>query len=110
MKTQLKKGVLEMCVLSLLQLRDHYAYEIVSNLSSSIGISEGTIYPLMRRLRKEEYVSTYLMESESGPPRKYYRLEREGLTRLIEMKDEWLDFSSQINSLINNKMGRVENE
>ncbi len=100
MKTQLKKGVLEMCVLSLLRKKDHYAYEIVQTLSKTVEISEGTIYPLMRRLRKEKLVETYLIESESGPPRKYYKLEEEGHRVLANMVTEWISFSKEVNELL----------
>lgn len=100
MKTQLKKGVLEMCVLSLIAKRDHYAYEIVQTLEESIEISEGTIYPLMRRLQIEKYVSTYLVESDSGPSRKYYKIEDLGLIELETMKNEWRNFYLDVNHLL----------
>ena len=73
MNIQFKKGVLELCVLSLLTKRDFYGYELVEYISKYINISEGTIYPLLRRFRTEGYVSTYLQESQEGPPRKYYK-------------------------------------
>lgn len=78
MKTQLKKGTLDMCVLAVLARGDSYAYELVSTLSETMEISEGTIYPLMRRLQAEAWVSTYFVESSSGPPRKYYSLTAAG--------------------------------
>jgi PadR family transcriptional regulator PadR len=71
---QLKKGVLELCVLALLSQHDSYAYEIAARLADSIGMGEGTIYPLMRRLQNDGLVETYLVESSAGPSRKYYRL------------------------------------
>lgn len=100
MKTQLKKGVLEMCVLSLIAKRDHYAYEIVQNLEKTVEISEGTIYPLMRRLQAEKYVSTYLVESLTGPPRKYYKIEEKGIIELGLMKVEWKNFYLEVNNLL----------
>ena len=75
---QLKKGALELCVLALLSQHDSYAYEIASQLSESIGMGEGTIYPLMRRLQIDRLVETYLVESPAGPSRKYYRLTEAG--------------------------------
>ena len=75
---QLKKGVLGLCVLALLARRDSYAYEIASRLSDAIGMGEGTIYPLMRRMQTDGLVETYLVESSSGPSRKYYRLTAAG--------------------------------
>ena len=73
---QLKKGVLELCVLELLSQEDGYAYDIASRLAEAIGMGEGTVYPLMRRLHTEGLVETYLVESTSGPSRKYYRITR----------------------------------
>ena len=75
---QLKKGVLGLCVLAVLSRGDSYAYEIASRLSQAIGMGEGTIYPLMRRMQSEGLVETYLVESSAGPSRKYYRLTQAG--------------------------------
>ena len=72
MKTQLKKGVIELLVLALLTQKDQYGYEIVETISRYIEMSEGSIYPLLKRLQKEEFVDTYWKESTSGPPRKYF--------------------------------------
>jgi len=71
---QLKKGALELCVLALLARRESYAYEIASTLAAAVDMGEGTIYPLMRRMQNDGLVDTRLAESNSGPPRKYYRL------------------------------------
>ncbi|MFC4158169.1 PadR family transcriptional regulator [Chitinimonas lacunae] len=100
MKTQLKKGVLEMCVLALLSRHDSYAYEIVSSLADGVEMSEGTIYPLMRRLQNDGLVSTYLVESDSGPPRKYYRLDDKGRETLAQMKQEWASFLDEVNKIL----------
>jgi len=79
---QLKKGALELCVLALLAHRESYAYEIASTLADRVGMGEGTIYPLMRRMQSDGLVATYLVESPSGPSRKYYRLTDAGRTAL----------------------------
>ncbi|MGR5970444.1 PadR family transcriptional regulator [Bacillus paranthracis] len=63
MNVQFKKGVLELCVLVLLDKQDRYGYELVRSISNRIEISEGSVYPLLRRLTKEEYFTTYLQES-----------------------------------------------
>lgn len=86
---QLKKGALELCVLALLHQHDSYAYEIASRLADAIGMGEGTIYPLMRRLQSDGLVETYLVESQAGPPRKYYRLTRTGKAQLAALDDYW---------------------
>lgn len=74
MNIQFKKGVLEMCVLVMLESGDRYGYDIANELSQSIAISNGTVYPILRRLKQEEYVSSYLVESPGGAPRKYYAI------------------------------------
>ena len=98
--TQFKKGALEMCVLAALSKKDYYGYELVNEISKTISISEGTIYPLMRRLRADEYVETYIQESTDGPPRKYYRLTQIGKKAADEMTSEWLTFNENINKLL----------
>ena len=97
---QLKKGALELCVLALLHQRDNYAYEIASALADAIGMGEGTIYPLMRRLQAERLVETYLEESPSGPPRKYYRLTDAGKQSFTSQKDAWTSFSGAVNQIV----------
>ena len=67
LQIQLKKGVLEMCVLALLSKGDNYAYDIASHMAEAVGMGEGTVYPLMRRMQNDGLVSTYLVESASGP-------------------------------------------
>lgn len=100
MKTQLRKGTLEMCVLAVLAERDSYVYEMVSRLAQSMEISEGTIYPLMRRLQADQWVSTYLAESSSGPARKYYTLTDAGRAELATMRAEWMSFVDEINHVL----------
>lgn len=100
MNTQFKKGVLEICVLALLDKQDRYGYEIVQKISNQIEISEGSVYPLLRRLAKENYFTTYLQESTEGPPRKYYQLTDLGRTYLNELIQEWDDFTKGVNELI----------
>lgn len=100
MKTQLKKGTLDMCVLAVLARGDSYAYELVSTLSETMEISEGTIYPLMRRLQAEAWVSTYFVESSSGPPRKYYSLTAAGRNSLVGMEQEWRSFVNEVNGVL----------
>ena len=100
MNVQFKKGVLELCVLVLLNKKDRYGYELVQLISKQIEISEGSVYPLLRKLAKEEYFITYLQESSEGPPRKYYRLTEKGRSYLYTLVNEWQEFSSGVNQLI----------
>jgi PadR family transcriptional regulator PadR len=97
---QLKKGVLGMCVLALLAHGDSYAYEIASRLSQAVGMGEGTIYPLMRRMQSDGLVATYLEESPSGPPRKYYRLTDAGHANLSAQLAEWRSFTVSVDEII----------
>ena len=97
---QLKKGVLGLCVLALLARGDSYAYEIAARLSHAVGMGEGTIYPLMRRMQSDGLVATYLEESPSGPPRKYYRLTEAGHASFAAQLGEWRSFSRAVESLI----------
>jgi PadR family transcriptional regulator PadR len=101
---QFKKGVLELCVLSLLTRRDYYGYELVECISKYINISEGTIYPLLSRFRKENYVTTYLKESQEGPPRKYYRITEKGKETYEELIREWEAFTIGVNKIIRGEL------
>jgi len=100
LNVQFKKGVLELCVLVLLDKQDRYGYELVQKISDQIEISEGSVYPLLRRLTKEEYFSTYLQESTEGPPRKYYKLTEKGREYLQTLLSEWQQFRDGVDTLI----------
>ena len=100
MNVQYKKGVLELCVLSILAKRDCYGYDVSDVISKSIDISESTIYPILRKLKDEGLVTTYIKEESGGPPRKYYRLSSSGTREFANAKAEWLDFAKQINKFL----------
>ena len=89
MDTQIKKGLLDLCVLSFLIDKDMYGYEIVQSISKSIEVSEGTIYPILRRLSKEGYFETYIVESNEGPARKYYRITALGIEFYKKQLNSW---------------------
>ena len=97
---QLRKGVLDMCVLAMLARRDGYAYDIASRLAEDIGMGEGTIYPLMRRLQSDGLVETYLVESPAGPPRKYYRLSAAGKQSFETQQTAWKSFSGAVETIL----------
>lgn len=99
MNTQFKKGVLSYCVLLILRDNDCYGYELVSKCSAYIDISEGTIYPLLKRLRQDKYVDTYLQESRDGPPRKYYQISKLGIKHLNKLRHEWQFLKDGIDNL-----------
>lgn len=101
MNTQFRKGVLEICVLTLISKKDMYGYEIVQNISNVIEVNEGTIYPILRRLTKEGYFETYILESNEGPARKYYKITAEGMANLNKLTKEWKEFVKAVNTLLN---------
>ena len=100
---QFKKGVLELCVLSLLEKKEQYGYNLVKQIRTKIPISEGTVYPLLRRLKKEGYLSTYLVKSEKGPPRKYYKISKFGNNYFDELIKEWNLLVTGVEKIINQK-------
>jgi PadR family transcriptional regulator, regulatory protein PadR len=100
--SQLRRGALEFCVLALLRDAERYGFELVRSLSAVDGLvtSEGTIYPLLTRLRKEQLVTTFWRESDSGPPRRYYRLTESGAAALASFSDEWARFRDGVDALL----------
>src|SRR3978361_1339463 len=100
LQIQLKKGVLEMCVLALLSKGDNYAYDISSRMAETVGMGEGTIYPLMRRMQNNGRVSTCLLESSSGPSLKYYKLTRSGATALKAQCADWVAFETAVRKIL----------
>lgn len=100
MNTQFKKGALELCVLSQLVQGDKYGYELTERISAEMSIAGGTLYPILRRLKEETYVTTYLVESESGPARKYYRLTEKGKEYQASVRREWNEFIRAVSRLI----------
>jgi PadR family transcriptional regulator PadR len=93
--SQLRRGVLEYCVMAALRDGERYGYELVSSLGEILS-SEGTIYPLLSRLRKDGWVKTSWQESASGPPRRYYSLTNSGRAALELFKAEWVRFRDAV--------------
>ena len=89
--TQLRKGVLELCILNSLSGSRRYGYEIVRTLSEieSLVVREGTIYPILNRFKREALVHTTIEESPDGPARKYYELTDKGRRQLSWMNEHW---------------------
>lgn len=94
--TQLRKGMLELCVLNAIKGTTLYGYDIVRKLRDIKGlvISEGTIYPILSRLKREGFVRTTIKESTEGPARKYYELTSKGEKILSQMNDYWTDIKT----------------
>lgn len=100
MNVQFKKGALELLVLSIINQEDQYGYSLIQIITNKIIISEGTIYPLLRRLVKENYLESYYKPSKEGPSRKYYSITVKGNKRLHELIKEWKSFTEAINSFM----------
>ncbi|MCQ2516430.1 MAG: PadR family transcriptional regulator [Saccharofermentans sp.] len=100
MNNQFKKGVLDLCVLTILSKGDSYGYDVADTLSQKIQLSDGTVYPILRKLASDGYVSTYLKESQNGPPRKYYHLTDEGKKLLVEEKNDWDTFTKAVKEIL----------
>lgn len=100
--SQLRRGVLEFCVLALLREGERYGFDIVRALSEADGLvtTEGTLYPLLGRLRKEGVVETTWRESPSGPPRRYYRMTPAGVALLGAFTAEWARFRDSVDALL----------
>ena len=100
MTGQYKKGVFELCVLALLKKQDRYGYDVSEFLSKKMDISDGTVYPILRKLKAEGLVTIYLSEESGGPPRKYYKLTELGIKEYTAAKKEWLAFVNTVMELL----------
>lgn len=99
--TQLRKGLLELAILNSLDKGPLYGYDIVRQLGAVDGlvITEGTVYPILSRLKNERYLETYIEESPEGPARKYYRLTASGRDELKRMNEHWHRLHAAIGTL-----------
>ena len=98
--TQFKKGVLELLILVMVEKKDMYGYELVEKVSKVVDVSEGTIYPILKRLTNEGYFEAYTKESTEGPIRKYYHITSSGLEVMQKELIEWSKFSKSVNDFI----------
>ncbi len=96
-KAQMRKGILEMCVLSILNQKEAYPSDIIKKLKESkLIVVEGTLYPLLNRLKNSELLSYKWKESKSGPPRKYYLITDQGKTFLTELIQTWEELNHAV--------------
>lgn len=98
--TQFKKGVLELIVLLAVKERDMYGYELIEEVSKVVDVNDGTVYPILKRLTNDKYFDTYLVESNEGPSRKYYKITEIGLKQLDDLLKNWELFSKSVNKFI----------
>ena len=100
LRSQMKKGLLEYCILLILQYEPMYATEILECLKvAQLVVVEGTLYPLLSRLKNVGVLDYYWQESPAGPPRKYFKITPEGELLLQELEKEWGAMQSTIQSL-----------
>ncbi len=100
--TQMRKGAIEYCLLALLAGRPRYGYELVQSLSQVEGmlVSEGTVYPILGRQKREGLVASEWRESPAGPPRKYYHLTPAGEAALAEFRAQWRRFAQAVETVL----------
>jgi PadR family transcriptional regulator, regulatory protein PadR len=100
--TQLLKGVLDMCLLSVIAEEPSYGYEMVRKLTDRglTLVSEGAIYPVLSRLQRNGLIAGYLVESAEGPARKYYRIEAKGEAALTDWVGAWHDLTKGVNNVL----------
>ena len=102
-KSQMRKGILEYCILLLLKKEQAYTSDIIQKLQEAkLIVVEGTLYPLLTRLKNSELLSYQWIESTQGPPRKYYQLTEKGEVFLKELENSWRDLTETINHIQNN--------
>jgi PadR family transcriptional regulator PadR len=100
-KAQMRKGVLELCILSILSQKDAYPTEIIEKLKvTKLVVVEGTLYPLLTRLKNSDLLTYRWEESNSGPPRKYYMLTDKGKEHLKDLQLSWLELVETVNQTI----------
>ncbi|HEX9865406.1 MAG TPA: PadR family transcriptional regulator [Acidimicrobiia bacterium] len=105
--TQLLHGVLDMCLMSIIDDEPSYGYEMVSKLRER-GLnlaSEGSIYPLLSRLQKQGMIESYLVQSTEGPARKYYRMTAAGRDALRQWRQDWAEFRDSVNEVLTGGKG-----
>ncbi len=100
-QSQMRKGILELCILSILEKEDAYPTEILEQLKEAkLIVVEGTLYPLLNRLKDAGYLTYNWQESNQGPPRKYYHLTADGKKFLKELIENWEDMVKSVNKII----------
>lgn len=103
-KQQMKKGILEYCALAIISRGEVYASDILEEMkAANLIVVEGTLYPMLTRLKNEGLLTYKWVESKSGPPRKYFQLTEEGSSFMAELKETWSELVQGVNTISNNK-------
>lgn len=101
-KAQMRKGILEFCILSLISQKEMYVSDLISELKNGgLDVVEGTLYPLLTRLKNAGFLSYRWEESSGGPPRKYYQMTEKGLHFKKELNNTWVELTTAVNQIIN---------
>lgn len=100
MNIQFKKDSLELLILLIIRKSDQYGYSLIQLIKKKVEISEGTIYPLLRKMVKEGYFECYYQPSNEGPARKYYRITSSGIIHLNNLIEEWKTFTQAIDTFM----------
>lgn len=103
MNSQFKKGIIEMCVMSLINQKDMYGFEVIETLAKEIDVNENTVYPILRRLTAQNYFETYLESTGIAAPRKYYTITALGSERVKEYQQEWSTFLQGVFKILGGK-------
>lgn len=100
--TQMKKGILPLIVLLIISKQDSYGYQISSEIEKTLGfeVADGTIYPILMRLCKDELIEPYWVQKDSGMPRKYYKITEIGRKYIVNLTDYYLNITKRIGQLI----------
>lgn len=99
-QSQMKKGVLEFCILSVIQQGEAYPSDIIEKMKEAkLDILEGTLYPLLTRLKNAEFLTYRWVESNSGPPRKYFSMTDKGLAFYKELEDTWHQLANAVHQI-----------
>ena len=102
-KAQMRKGILEFCILSLIDKREMYVSDLIDELKKGkLDVVEGTLYPLLTRLKNGEFLSYRWEESTGGPPRKYYQITEKGKLFLAELLNTWEELTASVNQITKN--------
>ena len=102
--SQMRKGVLEFCILSIIKLGEAYPSDIIDKMkAANLNILEGTLYPLLTRLKNAEFLTYRWVESNSGPPRKYFSLTEKGADFYKELESTWLELANAVEAITGEK-------
>jgi PadR family transcriptional regulator PadR len=110
-QSQMRKGVLEFCILSIIRQGEAYPSDIVEKMkAANLNILEGTLYPLLTRLKNADFLTYRWIESNSGPPRKYFTLTEKGLAFYGELENTWNELANAVNTLTNRTQSTDANQ